>query len=73
MLQMVRRISAIALTATAIWGCNQLDIKGMFMPTGEGVQTRFEQSMKMKQNLYAGTVNAEENYVVYTATDPHID
>lgn len=73
MLQMVRRISAIALTATAIWGCNQLDIKGMFMPTGEGVQTRFEQSMKMNEGLYVGTVNAEENYVVYTATDPHID
>ena len=72
MLQMVRRISAIALAATAIWSCNQLDIKGMFMPTGEGVQARFEQSMKMNEDLKAGSVEANEHYVFYAATDPHI-
>ena len=73
MLQMVRRISAIAIAAAAIWGCNKYDFKGMFMPTGEGVQTRFEQSMKMNKDLYVGKVDTDEQYVFYSATDPHID
>lgn len=70
---MVTRISAIAVAAAAICGCNKYDFKGMFMPTGEGVQTRFEQSMKMNKGLYAGAVDTQENYVVYVATDPHIN
>ena len=28
----------------AVCGCNDLDVKGIFMPTGEGVEKRFEQS-----------------------------
>lgn len=72
MLQMVKRISAIVLAATIIWSCNELDLKGLIMPTGEGVQSRFEQSKKMNEELKAGTLAAQENYVVYVATDPHI-
>lgn len=53
--------------------CTHLDVKGLFMPTSDGVQTRFEQSSRMNEGLKAGVIEADENYVFYTATDPHID
>ena len=50
MLQMVKHILLIA-SSVAVCSCNQLDLKGMFMPTGEGVEKRFEQSMLMNNDL----------------------
>ena len=73
MLQMVRQISAIAIAAAALCSCNQLDLKGMIMPTGEGVQARFEQSLQMNSDLKIGSLSVQENYVFYAATDPHIN
>lgn len=61
--------AALALSACS---CSQLDLKGIFMPTGDGVEKRFEQSMKMVQDLKTGVVQAQENYSFYVATDPHI-
>ena len=70
---MVRHISAIAIAAAALCSCNQLDLKGMIMPTGEGVQARFEQSLQMNSDLKIGSLSVQENYVFYAATDPHIN
>lgn len=70
---MVRQISAIAIAAAALCSCNQLDLKGMIMPTGEGVQARFEQSLQMNSDLKIGSLSVQENYVFYAATDPHIN
>ena len=73
MLQMVRRIFTIILFSTALYGCSHLDLKGILMPTGEGVEARFKQSAAMNQDLKAGTVDVNETYYVYVAADPHID
>lgn len=72
MLQMVKRICLIAW-ATAACSCNQLDVKGLLMPTGEGVEKRFEQSMQMNKDLKAEPVSTQESYTFYVATDPHIN
>lgn len=63
----------MAIAATAVYGCNQLDLKGLVMPTGDGVEARFEQSMNMLEDLYAGKVETNEAYRFYVAADPHID
>ena len=58
MLQMVRRISVIAIAAAAIWGCNKYDFKGMFMPTGEGVQTLSMTIYSMARKRITPSINA---------------
>lgn len=68
---MVRRLFPIVLCLLGC-GCSQLDIKGFVMPTGDGVQLRFEQSVAMNEGLKAATVEADENYLFYVAADPHI-
>ena len=72
MLQMVKRIILIILSLS-IYGCNHLDLKGIFIPTGEGVEKRFEQSMKMNKDLKAGEIRAQGSYTFYVAADPHIN
>ena len=50
-----------------------LDMKGMFSPNGEVVNTRFEQSMAY--NKTAGELHFDmqaDNYTVYVCTDSHI-
>ena len=69
---MVKRIMIIAM-AISLCGCSHLDIKGIFMPTGDGVEKRFEQSMDINADLKTGTIHAQENYSFYVAADPHID
>ena len=72
MLQMVKRILFV-VSLVAMYSCEQLDLKGLIMPTGDGVDKRFEQSMEMNEDLKEGTVEAEESYTFYVATDPHIN
>ncbi len=72
MLQVVKRIMILAMSIS-VCSCRHLDIKGMFMPTGEGVEKRFEQSMSMNPELKAGNVQTQGSYTFYVATDPHID
>ena len=69
---MVKNIFSIIL-AIALAGCNTLDLKGVFVPTGEGVEKRFEQSREMNQGLKAETIYAECGYSFYVAADPHIN
>ena len=59
--------------AVSLSGCSHLDLKGIFIPTGEGVEKRFGQSMEMNVDLKAGNVQAKESYTFYVAADPHID
>lgn len=72
MLQMVNRIMIIAFSL-GVCGCSHLDLKGMFMPTGEGIEKRFEQSKEMNEDLKSGHIQTLESYTFYVATDPHID
>ena len=69
---MVKRTMVILMTISAC-SCSHLDLKGIFMPSGEGVEKRFEQSLEMNRDLNAGCVKAQENYIFYAAADPHID
>lgn len=72
MLQVVRVLLAV-LMVSAVSSCSHLDIKGLIMPTGDGVDSRFGQSSKMNQDFKAAVINTAENYVFYVATDPHVD
>ena len=69
---MVRRI-LLTVSLAAFCSCNVLDLKGLVMPTGEGVEKRFEQSREMNADLKHGVVETEEAYTFYVATDPHIN
>ena len=73
MLQMVKRSLAVLLCTAAVSACSHLDLKGIFMPTGDGVEKRFEQSLEMNKDLNAGKIQVQEDYIFYVATDPHID
>ena len=72
MLQVVRVLLAV-LMVSAVSGCSHLDIKGLIMPTGDGVDSRFGQSSKMNEDFKAAVINTAENYVFYVTTDPHVD
>lgn len=69
---MVKRILHIVMSF-ALCSCNSVDFKGLFVPTSEGVEKRFEQSMKMCADLKSGTIEADGSYTFYVATDPHIN
>jgi hypothetical protein len=69
---MVKHILLI-ITALALSSCNRFEIKGLFVPTGDSVQKRFEQSMEMNDSLKSCSLDCEEEYSFYVATDPHID
>ena len=69
---MVRVLLAV-LMVSAVSGCSHLDIKGLIMPTGDGVDSRFGQSSKMNEDFKAAVINTAENYAFYVATDPHVD
>ena len=73
MLQMVRYILPAVIGIMAAAGCNQVDLKGLIMPTGDGVEKRFEQSSRLNEDMHAGVVEAQENYMFYVCTDPHIN
>ena len=70
---MVKRSLAVLLCTAAVSACSHLDLKGLFMPTGDGVEKRFEQSLEMNKDLNAGHIQVQEDYIFYVATDPHID
>ena len=68
---MVKRI-CIIIAFVALHSCNRADVKGMLVPVSEGVDKRFEQSSAMNEGLKSGVVEAQEEYMFYVATDPHI-
>lgn len=63
----------LIFAALILSSCSHLDVKGMFLPTSDSVQTRFEQSSQINKELKAGVLASDDNYVLYAATDPHID
>ena len=69
---MVKHIALISVSVAAI-SCNQLDVKGLFIPTGESVEKRFEQSSKMNEGLKSSCVEVRDSYTFYVAADPHIN
>lgn len=69
---MVKQIFTI-LISLAVCGCSNADLKGLFLPTGDNVDSRFGQSAKMNEGLCASSIETEENYTFYVAADPHID
>ena len=69
---MVKRI-IFSIVCVSACSCSHLDLKGLLIPTGEGVERRFEQSREMNMDLKARCVKTEERYTFYVATDPHID
>ena len=73
MLQMVRNIILTCVAMLAMCGCDRYDFKGFFAPTGDVVQKRFEQSMKMTEGKAIQGIETDAEYTLYVCTDPHID
>lgn len=73
MLQMVRYIILIFTAILAVSGCDRLDFKGFFVPTGDVVQKRFVQSMELTGGKAVQGVETEDEYILYVCTDPHVD
>lgn len=69
---MVKRAAIVALTALLMMGCDVLDLKGLFVPTGDVVADRYEQSMQMTGGEPLATISADADYSVYLCTDSHI-
>lgn len=70
---MVKNIISILIVAVITGSCNQVDFKGLIMPTGDGVEKRFEQSRQMNPDLHAGAVEVDRTYLLYVCADPHIN
>jgi UDP-2,3-diacylglucosamine pyrophosphatase LpxH len=73
MLQMVRNIILSCAAMLAVSSCNKMDFKGFFVPTGDVVQERFEQSMEMTEGKAVQGVETKDRYTLYVCTDPHVD
>ena len=73
MLQMVKNISLLIAIIFLMCGCNHLDLKGLMIPTSEGVDKRFEQSMAIHGGKSMQMVSTNDNYLFYVCADPHID
>ena len=69
---MVRYIASVMILAAVINGCDQVDLKGLIMPTGDGVEKRFEQSMKINGGKELALIDAKNEYMFYVCADPHI-
>ena len=69
---MVKRTLATASLALLLMGCNRVDLKGFIMPTGDVVNSRFEQSLALHDSKPVANLSAEEEYLFYVCTDPHI-
>lgn len=69
---MVRNIALFAAAALFV-GCNSIDMKGLVAPTGDVVDSRFEQSMTMTEGKAIATLEAKESYTLHVCTDPHIN
>ena len=58
MLQMVRGLFAALITLAAC-SCSHFNLMGLFLPTGDDVDSRFIQSTKINEN--AGIINRNRN------------
>ena len=66
------KITVLMLLSMSVVSCSTFDIRGLVMPTGDDVEERFGQSMKINHDLKAEAVYAEKDYTFYVATDPHV-
>lgn len=69
---MVKRTLATASLTLLLLGCERVDFKGFIMPTGDVVNSRFEQSLALHGSKPVANLSAEEEYLFYVCTDPHI-
>ena len=69
---MVKNIALFTVAALFV-GCNSVDMKGLVAPTGDVVDSRFEQSIAMTEDKSVATLEVEESYTFHVCTDPHIN
>lgn len=60
------------LASLLLTSCDRLDIKGVIIPTAEGVEVRFEESMEMTGGESVATIACDNTYSLYLSTDTHI-
>ena len=70
---MVNKNAALFLLLLLLCGCEKIDFKGFIMPTGDAVNSRFEQSLEMNNSKPVACIEADESYLFYVATDTHIN
>lgn len=67
------RVIATLLATSTLCGCDVYDIKGVFVPTSDQVEARFEQSMKMHNGEPLVRIESSTaNYSFYACADSHI-
>lgn len=64
---------ALLVVTVLLASCDAFDIRGLVAPTGDVVDSRFEQSMLFNGGEAAAVVEAGETYTFYVCADPHID
>ena len=69
---MVKNIALFTVAALFV-GCNSVDMKGLVAPTGDVINSRFEQSIAMTEGKPVATLEMEESYTFHVCTDPHIN
>ena len=69
---MVKNCFLAAALLLLLCGCDKVDFKGFVVPTGDVVNSRFEQSSEMHSGKAVATVDVAESYTFYVCTDPHV-
>lgn len=69
---MVKKIIYMSLAIAAMCSCDRLDVKGMFVPTSDQVNTRFEESIALTGDKSTATIEVQDQYMFYVCTDAHI-
>ena len=54
-------------------GCNKVDFKGFVAPTGDVVDSRYEQSFEQHKGASMASLAADDSYLFYVSTDTHIN
>ena len=69
---MVKQTIGTLALALLLVGCNRVEFSGFVMPTGEVVNSRFKQSFQLHDSAPVATLQADEEYLFYVCTDPHV-
>lgn len=72
MLQVVKWFVCASLATMLLTGCDKFELKGLFVPTGDTVDARFEESMALNKSKPIARIESEDAYLFYVCADAHI-
>lgn len=69
---MVKRVTTPLCLLVLLSACDKVDFRGFIVPTGDVVDSRFEQSAKLHNYEPIAHIEAGDSYLFYVSADPHI-